>query len=325
VRALVERDDVSRVVVLVPEGSIVDRGLAPGPRLLVARVAMPRPLRLARRLAWEAMHLPRITRREGADALLSFSGMVPRHPDCRVISLISQPRPFERRGSLKRLLQRRAIVRTARRAHRVYAPSRAMAALVNAPDVRVVPHGVDRDLFRPAETPGDEVLAVGDFYRHKRYDLVLAAWRALPEPRPNLRIVGNPAVDPAYFEEFGRQAGDESVILAGRVALAELLRAYRQARVFVIASEHESFAMPLAEALASGVPAVARDLPALRETGGPGAVYVAGDDAKAWADALEGLLRDDALHAELRAAGVRHASAFSWSAAAEAVVTDARA
>ena len=236
----------------------------------------------------------------------------------------SQPRPFERRGSLKRLLQRWAITRTTRRAHRLYVPSQAMADLIGWPEARIVPFGVDRDLFHPAGTPGDEVLAVGDFYPHKRFELIVAAWSRLPEPRPTLRLIGNPAVDRESFASVRRLADDPRVVVAGQVGLEELVRAYRRARVFVIASEHESFSMPLAEALCSGVPAVTRDLPALRQTAGPGAVYVAGDDVNAWSDAIGRVVSDDHLHGELGEAGLRHTEAFTWQAFADAVVADTR-
>ena len=322
--ALVARDDVARVVVVAESGSIVEAGLEPGPRLRVVPVKLPARLGLAGRVAWETARLPGIAATERADAVLTFSGMVPRHPSCRVISLVSQPRPFERRGSIKRLLQRRAIARTARRAHRLYVPSRAMAALVGDPDARVVPHGVDHDLFHPAGEPGDEVLVVGDSYRHKRHELILEAWSGLPGPRPRLRLIGNPAVDRGYFEEIRRRARDPLITVAAQVGLDELLSAYRRARVFVIASEHESFAMPLAEALASGVPAVARDLPALRETGGPGAIFVAGDDPASWTNAIAQVISNDATHRRLRSAGLRHAQAYSWSSVAETLVADVR-
>ena len=120
-------------------------------------------------------------------------------------------------------------------------------------------------------------------------------------------------------------ARDPRITVAGFVGLDELIRAYRRARAFVIASEHESFALPLAEALSAGVPAVARDLPSLRETGGDGAVYVHGDDPQAWSDAIERVISDPETHAALRAAGLGHVRAFSWPGVAETLVSDVRA
>lgn len=70
--------------------------------------------------------------------------------------------------------------------------------------------------------------------------------------------------------------------------------------------------MPLAEAVASGIPAVIRDDPVLRETGGPGALLVPEATPEAWAAALERIITDDALHAVLREAGLRRGQRFSW-------------
>jgi glycosyltransferase involved in cell wall biosynthesis len=250
--------------------------------------------------------------------------MVPRHPRCRVISLVSNPGPYKPPWTFWNRVRRRLIARTTHRADELYVPSHAFAGMMGEPDAKIVPHGVDRDLFRLAAEPGSDVLGVGDFHRHKRYDLIVAAWLALPEPRPALRLIGNPAVDPAHFEELRRMTSDPRVSIGGPVKLEELVAAYQSARVLVVASGHETFSMPITEAMASGVPVVARDHHVLRETGGPAAVYVPGDDAGAWSDAIARLLSDDAAHAELRSAGLDRAGRFSWAAVAEAVVADAR-
>jgi glycosyltransferase involved in cell wall biosynthesis len=323
--ALSERDDVARVVVIAERGSMVEAALREHPRLETVPVDIPGTGRIGWRAAWQAARLPALIDSERADALLSFSGIVPRQPRCRVISVVLNPIAFEGPWRLGDAIRRWAIARTAGRGHRLYVPSQAMAELVDGLDAKVVPLGVDGDLFRPSDEDGDEILAVGDFYRFKRYDLVIAAWELLPEPRPPLRIVGNPAVDPGAFTEVSRLARDPRITVAGFVELDELIRAYRSARAFVIASEHESFAMPLAEALSAGVPAVARHLPSLRETGGDGALYVDGDDPQTWSDAIARVAADDETHARLRAAGLRHVRAFSWPHFAETVVADVRA
>lgn len=79
-----------------------------------------------------------------------------------------------------------------------------------------------------------------------------------------------------------------------------------------MASEHESFCLPLLEAQACGVPAVVRDLPALRETGGAGTIFIAGDAPAHWAEAIHRLVSQEAAHRAAAAAGVAHADAFSW-------------
>jgi len=109
------------------------------------------------------------------------------------------------------------------------------------------------------------------------------------------------------------------ISLSPRLPLDEVVDAYHGARVFALASEHESFCFPVLEAQACGIPGVVRDLPVLRETGGRGTTYVAGDDAGTWAAALQRLLVDDLGHAAARAASLEHALRFSWEKTAAAV------
>jgi glycosyltransferase involved in cell wall biosynthesis len=103
------------------------------------------------------------------------------------------------------------------------------------------------------------------------------------------------------------------------ITLDRLIRAYHRARIFVVASEHESFCMPLAEGMACGVPAVARDLPSLRETGGGGARYVGGEDPHRWAAAMQELIVNDDEHKHAQGRALRAAARFSWESLADAV------
>jgi D-inositol-3-phosphate glycosyltransferase len=102
-----------------------------------------------------------------------------------------------------------------------------------------------------------------------------------------------------------------------RVPHEQMPDIYRRARVFMLASEHESFCMPLAESMACGVPPVVRGLASLRETGASGATYVEGDGAAAWATAIQRLVEDDAQHEAARRAALLAATRFSWAAFAE--------
>lgn len=323
--ALERRDDVAQVVVIAQRGSIVGQATR-----LTARVApllLDAPVtrfELAWRLAWETLRLPSVIERHGADMLVSFSGMMPRRPPCAVVCVLANPVPYADPRRLLSYVRRIAMRRTRRFAVASYVPSTGMQALVGSPPAKVVPLGVDREVFRPQETPGDELLYVADFYAHKRHDLVLDAWQRLAEPRPRLRLVGNPEVDPRTFAAVRRAATDERIALDGQVSLPALLAAYGAARAVLLSSERESFSMPLAEAIASGIPAVIRDDPVLRETAGRGALVVPEATPEAWADALARIVADDELHATLREAGLRHGERFSWDAMAAELVADAR-
>jgi glycosyltransferase involved in cell wall biosynthesis len=97
-------------------------------------------------------------------------------------------------------------------------------------------------------------------------------------------------------------------------AMAQL---YREAAVLVVPSRYESFGLPALEAMGSGCPVIASDLPALRETLGGAGLLVGAGDASALAAAMRQVLTDAALHDRLSAAGRQRAKQFSWRRCAE--------
>ena len=106
---------------------------------------------------------------------------------------------------------------------------------------------------------------------------------------------------------------DGAVTLAGhREDIPGILAA---AEVFVLSTRSESFGLAVAEAMAAGLPVVASDVPALAELFAHGCegLKVPPGQAQALADAIEQVLADDSLRAELSAAGRRRARRFNHS------------
>jgi glycosyltransferase involved in cell wall biosynthesis len=325
--ALAKREDVEHVWVLVTAGSVADRALKASPAITAVRADLDGSAHLARRAVWQATHLPGLVKAHSIDRMLTVSGMLLGNPRVPIVVHLTNPVAYECGGLANRL--RRVLIRhTIERCDTLMVPTEAMGELVAA-DCRVrplvLPLGVDREVFSPAPMPGTDVLYVADFYVHKRHDLAIEAWARLPEPRPRLRFVGNPAVDRANFravEERAREVDPTGAAIAidGHLSLGDLVEAYRSAAVLLMPSEHESFAMPLAEALACGVPAVVRGLPSLRETGTGGSVFVDSQEPQAWTQALGGVLGDAQVRHSLRTAALKHAERFSWDALAAAIV-----
>ena len=187
-------------------------------------------------------------------------------------------------------------------------------------DSTVVPLGVDHDRFFPAQEPGHGIVCVADFYPHKRHDLLIRAWAQLPAPRPPLALVGDPPLNADCYEEVSvsppRSPTAGTISIEPDLSQDEVADRYRSASVFALASEMESFNLPVVEAQACGLATVVREMPVLRETGGPSTIFVEGSEVDAWAGALE---RAAGQGAEARELGIEHAAGFTWAGAATQV------
>ena len=121
-------------------------------------------------------------------------------------------------------------------------------------------------------TGGADLLFVGKVSPHKApHDLVkmLAVLRRLYDPAARLHLVGSPlgeTYEPALRAFIAELGLDDAVNFAGSVSEAELEAYLQAADVFVCASDHEGFCVPLAEAMGHGVPIVAYGVTAVPET-----------------------------------------------------------
>ncbi len=217
------------------------------------------------------------------------------------------------------------------RADVVFTPTEAAKEdLVRAAGARrdrivVVPHGVDPLFFEARAREGPRtpyLLAVGTFEARKNLPVLLEALALLRRNGRDLALV-----------VAGRQAWTQSlplgdlaphVRLAGTVPDPELAALYAGAACFVIPSLHEGFGLTLAEAMAAGTPAVASDIPALREVGGETVRYADPHDPASFAAAI-GEALDDREGSQLRAAAARgRARRFRWEDTARATLATYR-
>jgi glycosyltransferase involved in cell wall biosynthesis len=171
----------------------------------------------------------------------------------------------------------------------------------------------------PAGGRGPELLHVGSNIPRKRIDVLLRVFAAVRRERPEARLVkvgGVFSADQATLaEELGVAGAVEHLPRCDRPTLAAV---YRRASLVLQPSEAEGFGLPVAEALASGAPVLASDLPVLREVGGEAALYAPVGDVDAWAREALGLLdardRDAPGWLARRAAGLQRAGRYGWDA-----------
>jgi glycosyltransferase involved in cell wall biosynthesis len=243
------------------------------------------------------------------------------------------PEAFPRRDRYRALLYRHS----ARRAALVVTGSEAARRdLIHhyglpATRVRAIPLGADalpvgtddacvRASLGLAATPF--VLFVGKFTRRRRLmELVEMTAKLEAAGRPHaLVLVGD---DPHGFPlaERARELGiADRVRILGPLDDHEVAALYRAADVFIYPSEYEGFGLPVVEAMAAGTPVVTLDNTSLVEIAGGAAVLLPDANPLKMAAAVEDVLDDTTLRADLIARGRRRARGYTWSATADATL-----
>jgi L-malate glycosyltransferase len=116
------------------------------------------------------------------------------------------------------------------------------------------------------------ILSVGRIAPNKRLEDLIGAFARYQrdrEPGASLVLVGSSVGFEDYEAELRglvERTGAEHVTFTGRVARLSRDAWYRRATVYASTSVHEGFCAPLVEALAHGLPVVARDAGAVAET-----------------------------------------------------------
>jgi glycosyltransferase involved in cell wall biosynthesis len=149
-----------------------------------------------------------------------------------------------------------------------------------------------------------------------QHDLVkaLACYRRDVDPNARLHLVGSwmGELYPRALRRFAAQLGiGNAVHVTGPLSDPALSAYYATADVFVCASDHEGFCIPVVEAMHLGVPVVAYDATAVGDTATGGALLIKDKSALALSTAVHHVLSDPTLRARLLAAGRSRAEDFS--------------
>jgi glycosyltransferase involved in cell wall biosynthesis len=332
--------DVENEYVIFARGTHFDDlpRMRPGLRVLKVR-APSRPLRLL----WEQTVLPwsaRGGRQSRIDVLHSPHHTTPLLPcACRRVVTIHDLTFFllpERYPATRRLYFQVMTRLSARVADAIIVPSEAVRGdvmrLLRLPAERlfVIPEAAG-PAFHPQDAvaieavrrryglEGPFLLSVGSLEPGKNRERLLQAFARLQARglKHTLVVAGQRAWRYEGEAPLARRLGlADSVRFLGHVPQADLPALYSAADLFVFPSLYEGFGLPALEAMACGTPVVASNVSALPEVVGDAALQVSPLDVEALAGAIEGLLRDDRLRADLRERGLERAAQFSWEKAA---------
>ena len=199
-----------------------------------------------------------------------------------------------------------------------YEPTAVVPVLIDVKQLDDPPNErLLRRLGREGGQGGRRWLFVGRTAPNKcQHDLIaaFAAYRTVYDPQARLTLVGGRTSN-VYYRSLELLAEElevgGAVEFTDTITHGELLACYRAADVFVCLSEHEGFKVPLVEAMHLGVPVVAYAASAVPETVGDAGVVLDSKDPMVVATAVDRVLGDEALRAELVAAGHRRVEEFS--------------
>ncbi len=119
--------------------------------------------------------------------------------------------------------------------------------------------------------------------------------------------------DSPIFARLGELGIEDRVRFLGYLPDEVLPGLFARCEAFVFPSLYEGFGMPVLEAMLAGAPVLASDRPAMREVGGPAALYFDPESSEDMARALALPLDREAMIAQ----GLQQAARFTWPAAAE--------
>ena len=200
---------------------------------------------------------------------------------------------------------------------------------MNPDKVVVIPNGVNLKMFTESNgkmlLEGDpSILYVGHLSGLKGIDILIRAVSKIRSELPNIKLhlVGNGNVP--YFEALAKREGIEKcVIFHNWVKQSTIPRYYKSADICVFPSRHEGFGIVILEAMASGIPVIASDIPSFREiisNGIDGRLFKS-QDVDALSKEVIALYRDPYIGKELTHHAFEKVTRYSWGKIAEKYIS----
>ena len=200
--------------------------------------------------------------------------------------------------------------------------------LKHVPEMHVIPQGIDETYYGiNCDSKSKVILCVGAIAPRKGHIYTVEMFERLRAKgiEAKLRIIGSLA-DKGYYallqQKIGESKYKEDISLEANLPREELLKAYAEAKVFVLHSREESQGIVFAEAMATGLPVVATKI--------GGIPYVVADgksgllcpyaDVDAMTEMVAKLLSDESLWQRYSAAAKEIAKNYSWTDIANRIV-----
>jgi glycosyltransferase involved in cell wall biosynthesis len=284
------------------------------------------------RILWEQTMLPLAAARIGLDVLLNPGFTAPLYRGCPAVTVfhdMQHKRHPEHFRWFDLPFWRMLLYASAHRAAVVLASSDVTRADVLhyyrlPPErVRTIRLAVGREFCGLRRAPEPMLLTVSTLHPHKGLDTLLHAFARFHRARPDFRLViaGLRGFYAEALEKLRSDLGLEGAVeFTGWVPREVLYDLYSRAWAFLYPSTFEGFGMPVVEALAAGIPTGCSNIAVLAASAGESALLFEPGNVDALYAAMVRLVEDRELRARLEVEGPLRATAFSWTATAQATL-----
>ncbi len=177
---------------------------------------------------------------------------------------------------------------------------------------------VDATLSGEVKRTGNKILYIGRDFQRKGGDLVVKAFRILKKECPETELyIAGPAKNPLSKEEEA-----DGIYFLGEQSRAQLNELYSRCDVFCMPSRFEAYGLVFAEALAFGLPCIARNAFAMKEfiRDGRNGYLIDNDDERKLADKMKLALKNETMKQYVYEQREWYLKEYSWESVVKRIV-----
>ena len=194
---------------------------------------------------------------------------------------------------------------------------------LNLSKVSVVPLGVDHELFRPMDKRKSRmrlhlplgkkiILNVGSEEPRKNVPTLIRAFAKIARSIPDTILIRVGAPGSKEVARLISSNGISEKVSYCKLSRRDLPYLYCAADSLILPSWYEGFGLPLLESMACGCPVIASNTTSIPEIVGKAGILLNPTDCDAFAVAIENLLTNSDLQADLMQRGLVQSEKFSW-------------
>jgi glycosyltransferase involved in cell wall biosynthesis len=191
---------------------------------------------------------------------------------------------------------------------------------VPLPHIAAAEPGAAPDFFALSPAGAEPlILCVSTLHPHKNIERLVDSFALFRRARPEYRLVlaGMRGFHTAAVERrIASHSLQDHVTITGWLPRHEVMALYARARIAVFPSTFEGYGMPVAEAMAAGVPLITSAIRPMMDIAGDTALLFPPHDTAALAEALERFAASPDLRATHAARARQRAASFTWERAA---------